>query len=136
MASLAAGDGVAEAVDEEQAVGQSGQGGVQGLVGQLLLGILAFCDVADVDDVAPHRRTVAHVGDDGLGVAPRPVAVLHAELEGLDEGAGAQELHQFRLDACPVVGRVLDRSAASYGTGTCAMSVLGAVAVVLAVAAW
>src|SRR5207244_10910105 len=52
---LQAAQGQAEPVEEEGPVRQTGEGVVQGLVDELLLGLLALGDVAGADDVAVDR---------------------------------------------------------------------------------
>ena len=56
--AAAARDAVAHAVDEQGAVGQAGDGVVEGLVGELLLEALALADVAAVEHDAAHVLVV------------------------------------------------------------------------------
>ncbi len=104
VVAQAPGDGVAQAVDEEEAIGEAGERIVQGLVGQHLLRLFAFGDIADIDDVATDRGAVSHVGDHRLGVAPRSVVMLDPELQGLDVRLRDEKGRQLRLDLGPVVG--------------------------------
>ena len=67
-------------VEDELPVGQSGQGVVEGPVGQEGLELLALGDVADVDHVAVHRGPVQLVGHHGLDVPPAAVLASHPEL--------------------------------------------------------
>ena len=64
-----AGDGVADALVEQRAVGQVRDRVVERLVGELLLERLALADVAAVEHDAADRRVVEQVGVEDLEVA-------------------------------------------------------------------
>ena len=71
---------VLDTVAEQSAVGESGHGVVEGLVGELLLELLALADVAHVDHDAGHVRVVHQVRAQRLDGDGRAVAVAQAEL--------------------------------------------------------
>ncbi len=91
-------------VEDQGAVGEAGQRVVQRHVEELGLGLLALGDVAQVADVAGHRRVVAEVAHDRLGVAVGAVGVLDPELDGLGDRHGVDQRGELRLDAGPVLG--------------------------------
>ena len=74
-------EGVLEPIHEERAVGQPGQGVVEGLVGELLLELLALGRVARVEDDAADARVGEQVVRDRLEVAPAAIAVAQPELD-------------------------------------------------------
>ena len=71
---------VLDAVAEQRAVGEPGDGVVERLVGELLLELLALADVAHVEHDAGHVRVVHQVRAQRLDGDRRAVAVAQAEL--------------------------------------------------------
>ena len=90
-------------VQDQLAVGQSGQRVVQGAVGEELLELLPLGDVADVGDVAGHRGPVELVGDHGLDVAAGAVPPDHAELEDGGVRRGLELLAEAQAQVVLVV---------------------------------
>ena len=91
-----------DAVLEERAVGEPGDGVVERLVRELLLERLPLGDVADVEHDAADVLVVQQVRAHGLGVQPEVVLVAQAELGAgrmvvVLAGAGREELQHPRL---------------------------------------
>ena len=102
--ALRAGDGVLQAVHEERAVGEAGEGVVEGLVGELLLRLLALGGVAGVEDDAADVAVVEEVGGDGLDVAPVAMLVEQAELDATVGAGRGGELPEELAQAGGVLG--------------------------------
>ena len=83
-------DGVADALDEQRAVGEVGDGVVEGLVGELLLERLALADVAAVEHDAVDVLVVEQVGVEDLELTHLAVLVAQAALEHLGAGGGVR----------------------------------------------
>ena len=92
------------AVAEQGAVGQPGQGVVERLVGELLLQRGALGHVTDVQHQPTDPRVVGEVGADALGVAPGPVGVLQPALEAGGRPRRLDQLGEGGHDVVPVVG--------------------------------
>ncbi len=73
---------VVQAVGEQRPVGEVGERIVEGLVGELVLELLALGDVACVEDDAGHVGVVEQARAEDLGVAPHTVAAEDAQLGG------------------------------------------------------
>ena len=101
--ALAAGarDGVAHALDEQRAVGEVGDGVVEGLVGELLLERLALADVAAVEHDAADVLVVEQVGVEDLELAHAAVGVAQAALERLGAGRRASPGRRGRAGGGP-----------------------------------
>src|SRR3954464_13078259 len=65
---------------EERPVREPGELVVESLMEQLLFEVLAFTDVANVEDDAPHIRILLEVRAQGLGVDVPTVGAAQAEL--------------------------------------------------------
>ena len=74
------GQRVLHALPEEDAVGQTRERVVEGLVLELLLEADAFADVARGEHQAAHVRVVEQVGDHGLGEVPAALVVAQPPL--------------------------------------------------------
>ena len=72
-----------DAIAEQRPVREVGDRIVKGLIGELLLELLALGDVAQVDDDPADRGVVQQVGEQTLGVQQATVAVANAKLERL-----------------------------------------------------
>ena len=81
---------VLDAVLEQRAVGEAGDGVVERLVRELLLERLPLGDVADVEHDAAHVLVVQQVRAHGLGVEPEIVLVAEAELGAGRDGRPAR----------------------------------------------
>ena len=93
-----------EAVGQQRAVGQTGQGIVQGLVGELVLDTLAFADITRDDDDALDVGVAEQVVGRGLHRHPRAVGVCHAELHGVDHAGAGHAFAQGSRHRVDVVG--------------------------------
>ena len=85
--AAAAGQRLAEAVQEERTVGETGQRVVEGLVEHGFFDGLALGDVADVEDDPLDGRVFEQVAHDELDPAPRSVGVTGPVLDGRDRVA-------------------------------------------------
>ena len=85
---------VADALVEQRAVGQVGDGVVEGLVGELLLELLALGDVAAVEDDAADGLVVEQVGVQDLEVTQLAVLGLQQALDDLGTAGGAGAVGQ------------------------------------------
>ena len=81
--AAAARDRVADALDEQRAVGQAGDRVVERLVGELALEGLALADVARVEDDAADVLVAGQVGEQDLELARGPVLVGQRALQRL-----------------------------------------------------
>ncbi len=79
---VGAGQGVLEPVGEQRAVGQAGEGVVEGVVLELRLQLLLGGDVAGGDDDGPHVGIGQQVGVDALHVAVAAVPVPQPQVGG------------------------------------------------------
>ena len=86
----ARGTRVAHALDEQRAVGEVGDGVVEGLVGELLLERLALADVAAVEHDAVDVLVVEQVGVEDLELADARRRRGAAALEHLGAGGGVR----------------------------------------------
>ena len=97
--------GLLDPVAEQGAVGQAGQRVVEGLVGELLLGLLAVSHVVHVDDDAGHIGVIEQVHDAGADPDPPAVVADHLELVLEDvsrrqPGAGEGRSRLGGVDRC------------------------------------
>ncbi len=91
--------GVLEPVAEQQAIGQSGQGVMQGLAPQLLLERDALADVAEVHDDRVHALFLEQVRERRLDVDPRAVSRANSHADRRDHVGLAGELLEQAGDA-------------------------------------
>ena len=99
---VTAAQGLADAVGEEGPVGQAGEGVVEGLVGQRLLGALAVGDVRDVDDDTADVRVGAQVGQPHADPPLLAVVAPARELGVHDGAAGRHRLVEHTPGLDPV----------------------------------
>ena len=94
--ALAAGarDRMSHPLDEQRAVGEVGDGIVEGLVGELLLEDLALAHVTAVEHDAVDVLVVEQVGVEHLELAHAAVAVDQAALEHDGSGVGVRRVGQ------------------------------------------
>ena len=96
--------GVADALVEQRAVGQVGDRVVEGLVGELLLELLALGDVAAVEHDAADGVVVEQVGVQDLEVAQLAVLGLQQALDDLGAAGGAGAVGEAAQQAALLLG--------------------------------
>ncbi len=102
---LAQGQGVLDPVAEQAAIGQVGEGIVEGLVGELLLELLALADVTGVEHEPSDAWVLDRVADRGLDGDPVAVAVAPAEFDPRLVAPGALDQRAaHRLDLVDFLG--------------------------------
>ena len=101
---VGAGQGVLEPVGEQGAVGQAGQGVVEGVVLELRLELLLRGDVAGRDDDRPDVGIGQQVGVDALHVAVAAVPVTQPQLGGRAGLVAGDGLGAGGEERQPVVG--------------------------------
>ena len=114
LSVASAAERVFDAITEQRPVREVGDRVVEGLIGELLLELLALGDVAQVDDDAADRGVVQQVGDQTLGVQQAAIAVANAKLERLRGLRRAREQHR-RAPARTASGPVRRRSRGALG---------------------
>ena len=104
-----AGDGVADALAEQRAVGEAGDGVVEGLVGELVLEGLALGDVAAVEHDAADVLVVQQVRVEDLELARLPSRWRSEALEDLGLGSPASDAVGEQVQQPAVLARVEQR---------------------------